>query len=290
MATSAKRKDARAERTGKRERERAAARQPKFGYTVGEASQIAGVSPTTVRVWEREGLVESIRSASGYRYFGEQEIARLRRIAYLRSVENLNTAAIRRITLEESNGQTRPRQRSEIVLGARLRRLRKSRRMTLEQAAAASGLSPSFLSSLERDKTGIAPGTLHKLVQAYGATLTSIMRKAAPRIAQVKRPGHRAVIKSHGVSMEQLVDGDTLMDPHITIVEPGAGSGGSYSHEGEEFIYVLDGVLEIVLAEGERYRLHAGESIYYPSTIDHLFRNPGTTSTRVLWINTPPTF
>jgi uncharacterized cupin superfamily protein len=162
--------------------------------------------------------------------------------------------------------------------------------MTLEQAAAASGLSPSFLSSLERDKTGIAPGTLHKLVQAYGATLTSIMRKAAPRIAQVKRPGHRAVISSHGVSMEQLVDGDTLMDPHITTVEPGAGSGGSYSHEGEEFIYVLDGVLEIVLAEGERYRLHSGESIYYPSTIDHFFWNPGTTTTRVLWINTPPTF
>jgi DNA-binding transcriptional MerR regulator/quercetin dioxygenase-like cupin family protein len=263
---------------------------PKYGYTVGEASQIAGVSPTTVRVWERDGLVQSVRSASGYRYFGEQEIAQLRRIAYLRSVENLNTAAIRRIIGEESNGRPRPRQRREIALGSRLRQLRKSRRMTLEQAASASGLSPSFLSSVERDKTGIAPATLHRLVQAYGATLTSIMRRAAPRIAQVKRPGHRAAIRSHGVVMEQLVDGNTLMDPHVTTFEPGAGSGGAYSHEGEEFIYVLQGVLEILLAGGERYRLDPGESIYYPSTIEHSFWNPGTTLTSVLWINTPPTF
>src|SRR5581483_3631632 len=139
-------------------------------------------------------------------------------------------------------------------------------------------------------KTGISPATLHTLLDTFGVTLNSIMRRAAPRIAQVKRAGHRATMRSHGVRMEQLADGDTLMDPHVTSIDPGAGSGGTYAHAGEEFVYVHEGVLEIVLKKAERYRLRSGDSIYYPSPIEHSFRNPGLEMTRVLWINTPPTF
>lgn len=265
-------------------------RRRELGYTVGDAARIAGISPTTVRVWEREGLVRSRRSASGYRYFGEEELGRLRRIAYLRRTERLNGAAIHRVLAEEAGRTPGPRSRNEIAVGQRLRRLRQQKGMTLEQAAAASGLSASFLSSVERDQTGISPASMHKLAETYGATLTSIMRRAAPRLAQLKRPGRRRAIRNHGVTMEQLVDGQTMMDPSIFTVEPGAGSGGSYSHAGEEFVYMLQGSLEIVLGEGEKHSLKTGESLYYPSTIEHRWRNPGTETAQALWVNTPPTF
>ena len=265
-------------------------RRRELGYTVGEAARIAGVSPTTVRVWERQGLLSSRRSPSGYRYFGEEELARLRRIVYLRSAERLNGAAIHRVLAEETGQAPRARSRNEIPVGPRLRRLRQQRGMTLEQAATAAGLSASFLSSVERDQTGISPASLHKLADTYGATLTSIMRRAAPRLAQLKRPGRRRAIRNHGVTMEQLVDGQTMMDPTIFTVEPGAGSGGNYSHAGEEFVYLLQGSLEIVLGDSERYLLERGESLYYPSTMEHRWRNPGTETAQALWVNTPPTF
>jgi len=73
----------------------------RFGYTVGEAARLVGVSPATLRVWEREGLVDTHRSPSGYRYFSDEQIARLRRAVWLRRVEKLNTAGIRRALAEE---------------------------------------------------------------------------------------------------------------------------------------------------------------------------------------------
>ena len=89
--------------------------------------------------------------------------------------------------------------------------------------------------------------------------------------------------------MELLAWGDTVMEPHLFRVAPGAGSGDSYSHEGEEFLYMLKGQLDIAL-EGERYKLRSGDSFYFQSKTPHHWRNPGRNETLILWINTPPTF
>jgi quercetin dioxygenase-like cupin family protein len=89
--------------------------------------------------------------------------------------------------------------------------------------------------------------------------------------------------------MELLAWGNTVMEPHLFLIAPEAGSGDSYAHEGEEFIYVLRGDLEITV-EGEQYRLKAGDSFYFESATPHRWKNPGRKETSVLWINTPPTF
>lgn len=260
-----------------------------YGYRVGEAAKIVGVSATTIRAWEREGLVGSRRSASGYRYFDEADIAQLRRVAHLRKHDGLNTEGIRRILAAE-DPRPEPRETVGVSLGARLRRLRQRKGMTLTQAGETAGLSPSFVSALERDLTGVAPPTLHRLVGAYGEPLSAVMRQEHPGLVQLLRPGKRQTIVMHGLDVEQLVNGDTLMDASIITIEAGAESAGSYSHEGEELLYVLDGVMEVSLATGERYVLRDGDSIYYPSTIDHEWRNVGTKALRVLWVCTPPSF
>jgi quercetin dioxygenase-like cupin family protein len=92
-----------------------------------------------------------------------------------------------------------------------------------------------------------------------------------------------------GVQMELLAWGNTVMEPHLFRVAPKAGSGDSYTHEGEEFLYVLRGELAITL-EKEEYRLKAGDSFYFESATPHHWRNPGQAETWVLWVNTPPTF
>jgi quercetin dioxygenase-like cupin family protein len=162
--------------------------------------------------------------------------------------------------------------------------------MTLNQAAAACGLSPSFLSQLERDQTGVMPATLHRLVHAYGATFSAVTRRERPGLVQLQQRGKRRKVGMHGVEVEQLVDGETLMDAEISTIAVGSPSAGVYSHDGEELVYVLDGVLDIALGNGERHLLKQGDSIYHPSTIEHEWRNAGDVPLRLLWVCTPPTF
>jgi quercetin dioxygenase-like cupin family protein len=89
--------------------------------------------------------------------------------------------------------------------------------------------------------------------------------------------------------MELLAWGNTVMEPHLFRVAPEAGSGDSYTHDGEEFLYVLRGELMITL-EKQQYRLKAGDSFYFESATPHHWKNPGRAETWVLWVNTPPTF
>jgi quercetin dioxygenase-like cupin family protein len=92
-----------------------------------------------------------------------------------------------------------------------------------------------------------------------------------------------------GVRMELLAWGNTVMEPHLFRVAPGSGSGDSYSHEGEEFLYLLRGELRITV-EAEEYCLKPGDSFYFESASQHRWTNPGRSETWVLWVNTPPTF
>jgi quercetin dioxygenase-like cupin family protein len=92
-----------------------------------------------------------------------------------------------------------------------------------------------------------------------------------------------------GVRMELLAWGKTVMEPHLFSIAPGAESGDSYFHEGEEFLYVLRGTL-IISLDGEPYQLKPGDSFYFESSTPHSWRNAGKTQTVVIWVNTPPTF
>jgi uncharacterized cupin superfamily protein len=69
-------------------------------------------------------------------------------------------------------------------------------------------------------------------------------------------------------------------------VEAGAGTGEiPYSHAGHEFALVLTGELEIAI-DTVVYRLKAGDSFAFKSTLPHAFRNPGSRACTLVWINT----
>src|SRR6266481_6228813 len=103
-------------------------------------------------------------------------------------------------------------------------------------------------------------------------------------------PDKRKVLEAGpGVRMELLAWGNTVMEPHLFRIAPQSGSGESYTHEGEEFLYILRGELQISLEE-EEYRLQPGDSFYFESATPHRWKNPGRGETWVLWVNTPPTF
>jgi quercetin dioxygenase-like cupin family protein len=90
--------------------------------------------------------------------------------------------------------------------------------------------------------------------------------------------------------MELLSIGTKMLECHLFRVPPRAGSDGSYSHAGEEFIYMIAGKLEIWLDEQERHTLQEGDSFWFESNLGHRWFNPSEREAVLIWVNTPLTF
>jgi quercetin dioxygenase-like cupin family protein len=169
------------------------------------------------------------------------------------------------------------------------------RGMTLRDASRRSGLSVSFISALEHGISGASVAALRRLLDAYDTTLAAIVGPEPGtgngEARLVAASARHAVEAGGGVRIENLADGFRLLEPQLFVLAPGASSNGPYSHPGEEFMYVLEGALGLWLdGGGESYRLGPGDSLTFPSTTRHSFQALGATETRVLWVNTPPTF
>ena len=80
------------------------------------------------------------------------------------------------------------------------------------------------------------------------------------------------------------------MEPIIYEIKPGGESGrGSFNHPGEEFIYIIEGSLDIYI-ENKVTTLNEGDSFYFKSTLNHRFKNNGKKVTKAIWVVSPPTF
>src|SRR5579864_3152979 len=255
---------------------------------IGDVAKKVGVSPSVIRSWESLGLAHPQRTQSKYRLYTADDVKILKKARFLRRVRGLNAAAI--VQLLKREGKVRPAADGNAsAIGAHLRQLRSRRKLSLAQVADAVGVSVGFLSAMERSQMSGSVGTLRKLARFYKTNILDFFDASEASKRQV-RPAERKVLEAgEGVRMELLAWGNTVMEPHLFRVAPEAGSGDAYAHEGEEFIYVLRGDLEIKV-EDAQYRLKPGDSFYFESATPHRWRNPGRRETWVLWVNTPPTF
>ena len=138
--------------------------------SIGEVAKILNLSPGLIRTWERERLFKPDRTAGGHRQFRTEHLKKLRRIAKLYCGDGLNPAAIRR-ELGMNTSEVTIIATPDTGIGTRLRRLRAEKGLTLAETAAASGLSASFISALERGNTGVSLSALFRLAEALGTTI-----------------------------------------------------------------------------------------------------------------------
>lgn len=262
-------------------------------FNISEVAKILDVSPSTLRLWEKVGLVTPERSDGKYRLYSPDDIKRLKEIKFLKSTKNLNTGGLlhflsqSRPTHPLSDNQT---ETSADGLGQKLRDLRLGQSMTLQEVADRTGLSVGFLSSLERSQTNASIVTLQKLANLYNTNFLSFFNDSE-QATKLVHPSERKILEAQpGTHIELLARGQTMMESQLWRVAPGASSGGAYSHEGEELIFVLKGKFEIWLDEVEHYVLRKGDCLYFSSSQSHRWINSGKTETHLLWVNTPPTF
>jgi DNA-binding transcriptional MerR regulator/quercetin dioxygenase-like cupin family protein len=255
--------------------------------TVGRTARILGVSPSTLRLWENVGLVSPLRSDGRYRLYSPDLLKVLKRIKYLRDVHRLNVPGIKR---ELGKAATPARAGGQRPVGPLLRRLRQRKAMGLVEAAAQAGISAGFLSSLERSQANASVSTLQRLATTYGSSLKELLQVPAKGGRLVKPVDRRVVEIAPGVRMEPVSRGASMLQATLLRVDPGAGSGGSYSHQGEEFVYMMAGTLEVWLDELHCFVLREGDGFSFESTHGHRWFNPGDTVAVLLWINTPPIY
>jgi transcriptional regulator with XRE-family HTH domain len=167
--------------------------------------------------------------------------------------------------------------------------LRAKRGLSLAEVASAAGISVGFLSALERSQMSASVGTLRRLAKYYRTNILGFFDPAKSNSRLVSSAERKVLEAGPGVRMELLAWGNAVMEPHLFRIKPKAGSGESYAHEGEEFLFVLRGALKISLA-GEEYHLKRGDSFYFEIATPHCWTNPGPQETWLLWVNTPPTF
>jgi DNA-binding transcriptional MerR regulator/quercetin dioxygenase-like cupin family protein len=263
---------------------------PGHGYLkISDVARLVGVSPSVLRSWETSGLVLPLRTRSGYRQYTPQDVRLLKRAQFLRRARGMNAPAIVHLLKTQGLLSGRPRQQSR-PLGVRLRRLRIRRGLSLSRVARSARVSVGFLSALERGQMSASVGTLRRLARFYDMNILALFDPSETNPHRV-RPAERKVLEAGpGVRMELLAWGNTVMEPHLFRISPGAGSGEAYAHDGEEFLHILTGQLEITLDEAETHQLRGGDSFYFESHVRHRWTNPGEGETVVLWINTPPTF
>jgi len=270
-------------------------------FKIAEVARMTGVSPSTLRAWEAQGLVEPIRTDSGQRLYSQSIIDRLKRIVWLRNEQGLNPAAIRQqLELDDRSEAEAGLDSSDDVgaggqaaIGWKLRSLRRDAGLTLEALAQMTGASTSQLSSFERTSQGLSLPVLHSVAQALGTTIARLSgERESTSVESLIRSGQWTTwpSSSSGVTIQPLAQGINQMECHRFVLAPGASSEGAYQHDGEEFLHVLDGGIELVLDGDRFFRLFAGDSFYFESRRPHSWRNVADSETVLIWINTPPTF
>lgn len=183
------------------------------------------------------------------------------------------------------------RKPSTSSLGVHLRHARLVAGITMLQLAQKAECSESLISKIERSLATPSLAMLHRLAVALDTNISALVSDEGPATGPILRQGERPVIQAGGIALERLVlpTRGGLLQANIHIVSPGAASDGLIEHTGEEVGYVLEGTLELRLAE-ERYLVGEGDAFTFPSHIPHGYRNVGPGIVRVLWVNSPATF
>jgi transcriptional regulator with XRE-family HTH domain len=154
------------------------------------------------------------------------------------------------------------------AVGPRLRALRRQRETTLVDLSAQTGISVSTLSRLESGERRPTLELLLPLAKAYGVTLDELVDAPPtgdPRI-------HLRPVKRHGMTMLPLTRRSAGIQAYKLVIPASKRRRQPElkTHEGYEWVYVLNGRLRLILA-GRDLVLSPGEAAEFDTRIPHWF-------------------
>jgi transcriptional regulator with XRE-family HTH domain len=191
----------------------------------------------------------------------------------------------------ENIGQGPVEENSPALVGERVRDVREKKGLSLTDISQRTGISESTLVEIEKGNMDPPLGTVIKLAKALEMKMGYFISGEETRPFTIVRHDDRKAIsrydsrkgQQYGYQYESLAPHkkDRHMEPFMVTLGPSETEEERSSHDGQEFIYVMEGTMEVRLGE-EVYLLYPGDAIYYDSTVPHLVKCHGKEATRIL--------
>jgi transcriptional regulator with XRE-family HTH domain len=191
----------------------------------------------------------------------------------------------------ESIGERKTGEDQEIHVGERVRRVREAKGLTPQDVCQRTGLDPETLASIEQGTFSPPLGVIIRLAKALEMRMGYFIAGEEERPFTLVRRRDRKLVsrydakkgRYYGYEFESLapLKKDRHMEPFLVTLEPAPTEHERSTHEGQEFIYVLKGRMEVRLAD-EIHILEPGDAIYYDSNVPHLVKCHGSEATKIL--------
>jgi transcriptional regulator with XRE-family HTH domain len=194
-----------------------------------------------------------------------------------------------------------------VEVGQLLRAIRRERGLTLQELARLTDLSRTFIGQIEAGTANPSVGSLKRVADALGIPMAALFTDAtaaatspigagangaAQSTVRVVRRDKRKMMAWPGRPWKTYLltpDLQGKLEVLLNDLEPGDTVDDAYTHEGEEFGFVLEGTYEVTVG-GQVYVLEEGDSISYSSRVPHKMRVVGDRRSRSIWVITPPSF
>jgi transcriptional regulator with XRE-family HTH domain len=175
-------------------------------------------------------------------------------------------------------------------IGEKIKELRISNDLTLQELASRSELTKGFLSQVERNLTSPSISTLEDILEALGTSLADFFQ--ADKDEQIVFHTQDFFVDEKNEYMIEWIiptAQKNQMEPILLTLYPKQRSKLMESHNGEEFGYVLKGNVVLVIGN-KKHKLKAKETFYIDGKSSHFLENIGNSDAKILWVTTPPMF
>jgi transcriptional regulator with XRE-family HTH domain len=180
----------------------------------------------------------------------------------------------------------------KLELGERLKRFRLGRNLTLKEVELKAKVSATHISEIERGMTSPTVGALTKIARALGSEPSYFLQSDESAPVSVVRRQNRRVFTDElwGARLHRLCVGIRGSEMSFLIVELEPGRNEkvqTIAHNGEEFVHVLRGVIEVYLGL-DRHLIKEGDSLHFRTYEPYSVRNIGDGPAKMLWVTLPP--
>ena len=177
-----------------------------------------------------------------------------------------------------------------IKIGERIKQYRILNGLTQEELADRTELTKGFISQVERDLTSPSISTLMDILQGLGVSASDFFNEEQePQVVFTAEDFFEKEDTDLCNVIRWIIPNaqQNMMEPILLKLSPGGSTCPDNPHEGEEFGYVLNGSISLVLGK-KTYRVKKGEAFYFRSDRNHFLTS--RTGASVLWISAPPNF
>jgi transcriptional regulator with XRE-family HTH domain len=177
-------------------------------------------------------------------------------------------------------------------IGIKIKQLRLEAGLTQVELANRCELTKGFISQIENTLTSPSISTLTDILEVLGSSLGEFFDESEEEAyVFTKKDFYEKTDEELKNKITWIVPNAQKyeMEPIIIDLQPGGQSEIDDPHPGEEFGYVLDGQITLVINK-KRYVIRKGETFYYLANKEHYLLNNSNQNAKVLWISTPPMF